>query len=82
MTKIIDKAVEVIGKINSTNIRILVTLISVLATTSRYIAGGWTPSESWLGFLIIMSGLDTTHFFAKRKTYDPNLPQNQKPPAV
>jgi sterol desaturase/sphingolipid hydroxylase (fatty acid hydroxylase superfamily) len=31
----------------------------------------WTPSYEWLGFLAVMAGIDTLHFFAKRHTHKP-----------
>jgi hypothetical protein len=58
----------------STNARIAMTLLCVLITCGRFVwkgapADGWV---AWLAFLITMSGLDATQFYAKRVTHRPN----------
>lgn len=53
----------------TTQIRVLVTLVVVLATATRYLSDGWVPADSWLVFLGAMSGLDIAQFAAKRVTH-------------
>jgi hypothetical protein len=52
----------------STNGKIVVSLGCVLLTCGRVVILGWTPPMEWLGFLALMLGLDTAHFYAKRTT--------------
>ena len=75
-----NKVFEIWGHLPTTAARITVTLLAVLATTIRYVtshehvlANGsvtayWEPSYSWLGFLIVMSGLDAASWLSKRMT--------------
>lgn len=57
-----------IGNLPTTQSRVVVTLLLVVATAVRYFVGSWAPSVEWLGFLIVMSGLDATQYTAKRLT--------------
>ena len=68
------------GKLPTTQARVTVTLAAFIATTIRYVvsevhvlANGsvtsyWQPSYEWLGFLVIMSGIDGLQYFGKRMT--------------
>lgn len=75
----IDWAIDRIGRLPMTNLRQVVTLGMVIGTGVVYLALSvkyamvpdtkeWSPGYDWLGFLALMSGLDATQFFAKRKT--------------
>lgn len=75
----IDWAINRIGLLPMTNLRQVVTLGMVVGTGVVYLAlsvkyalvpdtKAWSPGYDWLGFLALMSGLDATQFFAKRKT--------------
>ena len=58
-----------LGDLPTTQARVLVTLLCVIATTGKYvISQTWQPSYEWLAFLLVMSGLDAAQFFGKRKT--------------
>jgi len=74
-----DKILTWVGAVSTTNVRILATILFAGATTARYLLSTcqatsattcvhWEPSLEWCGFLIGMSGLDTAHYFVKRKT--------------
>lgn len=71
-----DKIMEWIGKIPTTNLRILVTLLLITGTAFRYWAnGGWEPGVEWLAFLAAMSGMDVAQHYGKRLTsWQPNEP--------
>ena len=63
----------------SLNGRIVVTLVLIAGTgltvlITRFLDHAWsTPADAWLGFLLLSAGLDTTHFYLKRKTaFAPN----------
>ena len=68
------------GNLPTTQVRISVTLLCVIATALRYVlseqhvlANGlvqsfWEPSWQWLGFLVAMSGLDAAQYLGKRTT--------------
>ena len=62
-----------LAEVNTTSLRIFVTIAVVLGTAIRYWMATaerhWEPSLEWLGFLATMSGLDAAQFFAKRKTH-------------
>lgn len=67
----IQTALELWGKLPTTQARVSFTLVCVLGTAVRYwMAGpeGWEPSEVWLIFLAGMSGLDLAQFHFKRTT--------------
>lgn len=73
MTRIADRALELLAKLPSTNARIVTSLVLALGTGIRYVAfakpDGWEPSIEWLGFLVTMMGLDVAQFAAKRSTH-------------
>lgn len=61
---------ELLGKLPTTQARVLTTLAAFIATTIRYVGShsGWAPNELWLGFLLLMSGVDAAQFLVKRTT--------------
>lgn len=75
-----DTLIGWIGKVPTTNARILVTLVLAIGTAIRYWLGGpsvavggvilpgWTPSIEWLGFIAALGGLDVAQFHSKRTT--------------
>lgn len=76
----LTRLMDLWGKLPTTQARVTVTLLAVIATTVRYVLSGqhvlkgdyvtsyWAPSYEWLAFLVVMSGLDAAQFFGKRKT--------------
>jgi len=64
----IQTALDLWGKLPTTQARVSFTLVCVLGTAIRYWIGGWAPSLEWLMFLAAMSGLDGVQFAAKRMT--------------
>ena len=75
-----DTVIGWVGKLPTTNARILMTLFLALGTAIRYWLGGpsvgpggvilpgWTPSIEWLGFVGALGGLDVLQFHSKRTT--------------
>lgn len=64
-----DRLWDLWGRLPTTQVRISVTLGAVVATTVRYVLSvTWTPSYEWLGFLVLMSGVDAAQWLAKRTT--------------
>lgn len=71
---------EWIGKLPTTQARVCITLAVFAMTGIRYVLSGptillsgqivpgWQPSYEWLGFLLLMSGVDAAQFVAKRAT--------------
>lgn len=61
---------ELLGILPTTQFRVVVSAIPILATTARYTLShtGWSPSYEWLGFLLLLAGVDTIHFLGKRST--------------
>ena len=80
-----------LAKFPSTNGRIAVTIGLIAGTgltvlITRFLEHVWSaPPDAWLGFLLIGAGLDTTHFYLKRKTaFAPNGQKQEEttePPA-
>src|SRR3990172_7097200 len=65
-----DWVIDVLNRINTTNVRVLVTLGLAIGTAGRYLTHEtWEPSLEWLGFLATMAGLDVTQWYAKRRTH-------------
>lgn len=75
----IDHLLTLLGKLPTTQARVVVTLAAILATTARYVSShstflegrmleSWEPSAEWLGFLLLLAGVDTAHFLGKRLT--------------
>ncbi len=79
--KIIDRALEILGKIPTTQIRVVVTLALTIATGVMYFATNFDPSIDWLGFLALMAGLDVAQFHSKRRTSWTPAVQNEHKPA-
>ena len=77
-----------LGTMPSTNVRIFNTINLVTLTAIRYLLsdirllglgiefGKWEPSPEWLGFLLLMAGIDGAQFLAKRKTHQPVPPSS------
>lgn len=66
---ILDRAVELINKAPTTNLRILLTLGITLGTAIKYwTSSTWIPDWQWLIFLAGMAGLDVWQHHNKRKT--------------
>lgn len=64
-----ERLLELWGKLPTTQARVTITLGCVVATAVRYTFGAtWAPSYEWLGFLLLMSGVDAAQFYAKRTT--------------
>ena len=60
-----------LGKVPTTNLRIVVTLALCIATGVRVIGLGWNPPLEWLGALSLWLGLDVAQFYSKRITHQP-----------
>lgn len=72
-----DWVLERISTLNLTNFRALFTMALSAWTAWRYMFqakwGIWVPSTEWLGFLVVLGGLDITAYGIKRKTYNASL---------
>ena len=67
--KLVDKALEILGNIPTTQLRIVVTLALVVGTAIKiWVSSNWSPEWDWLLFLGGMAGLDVLQHFNKRKT--------------
>lgn len=67
--KIVDKALGILDKVPTTQLRIVVTLALVIGTAIKiWTSQDWTPEWNWLLFLAGMSGLDVLQHYGKRKT--------------
>ena len=67
--KIVDKALEILSKVPTTQLRIIVTLALVIGTAIKiWTSQDWSPEWDWLLFLGGMSGLDVLQHYGKRKT--------------
>jgi hypothetical protein len=62
----------------STNARIVVSLLLIVATAVRFLVWGPSSAEwtSWLVFLGTLAGIDTAYFIGKRVTYRPGPPES------
>jgi hypothetical protein len=69
-----ERLFELWGKFPTTQARVTMTLGCVLLTGLRYVVSGlwvvvpWEPSYEWLGFLLLMSGVDAIQYLGKRTT--------------
>jgi hypothetical protein len=65
-----DWFLERVANMNTTNVRILFTILVFGATALRYLTAtdGWEPSLEWLGMLLGMAGIDAAQWLGKRKT--------------
>lgn len=66
------KLLDLINTVSTTSLRICITLAVVLGTAVSYLVFGRSIDTSWLGFLVVMSGLDAAQFTAKRKSFIPD----------
>lgn len=71
--------IDFLAQLPTTNLRLAATVLLIVLTgltviVTRFLDHAWTaPAEAWLGFLLLLAGVDTTHFFLKRKTtWQPN----------
>lgn len=70
-----DRVLVWLGKVPTTNARIVVTLVVIVGTAIRYWWNGtWEPSGEWLTFLVAMSGVDVAQFHSKRVTHSDHKP--------
>jgi hypothetical protein len=79
----LDTALMLLGKVPTTQARILVTLFLGVGTAVRYWLAdpnGWAPSWEWLGFLSVWAGIDAAQFYGKRVTHQaPATPAEPAP---
>lgn len=65
-----NKLMDLLARLPSTNARIAMTLLLALGTGVKYWSSGvWEPSVEWLAFLVAWAGIDVAQFAAKRKTF-------------
>jgi len=67
-----NRILDWLGKLPSTNARIVVSLLLAIGTGVKYWTArpdGWEPCIPWLAFLISMMGLDVAQYAAKRVTF-------------
>ena len=57
-----------LAKLPTTNARIAVTILLMLATGIMTLIRWTTPPIEWLGFLALSAGLDVAQFHSKRVT--------------
>lgn len=63
-----------ISEMPVTQVRFAASIVATLAVIARYICSStWVPNEAVLLFLGAWLGIDTTHFWLKRKTTDPAI---------
>ena len=76
-----ERTFEIVGKMPTTQFRIMVTIVMMLGTAVRYWTSiTWQPSVPWLGFLSVMAGVDTAQHVAGRLTdYDYIAAKNGTP---
>lgn len=74
---------EWLGAMPSTNARIFATICVFVLTAMRYLSSGayieisgarvgvtaFEPNWDWLGFLLLMAGIDAAQYFGKRTTH-------------
>ena len=64
-----DRFLAFVGKIPTTQGQAVISWMLWLSTGSRYLASSsWVPSYEWLGALLLLSGVSTAQFVAKRTT--------------
>lgn len=59
---------RLIGTMPSTNVRIAVSLVVLIATATRVVGWAWDPPTDWLIFLGVLLGVDVAQFASKRLT--------------
>jgi len=66
------KIIDFIGKLPTTNVRIVSSIVMALGTWVKVLSTGWEPAIPWLAFLVAWAGVDAAQFTAKRMTHIPN----------
>ena len=61
-----------IATLPSTNLRIFVTILLIVATCVKVLWTWTAPPLEWLGFLALSAGLDVAQFGVKRSTFQPS----------
>lgn len=70
---LVDGFSYTINTISTTSLRIYISLVVIMATAFSYLLGKTEPNELWLGFLLLLCGLDIGQFVVKRvTTFPPN----------
>lgn len=64
-----DRALDLLGRLPTTNARIAVSLLLATATGIRVLVTWTEPPWEWLVFLGAMMGLDLAQYAAKRLTH-------------
>lgn len=64
-----NKIIDFIAKVPTTNIRIISSIIMALGTWVKVLVIGWEPPIVWLGFLVAWAGIDAAQFAVKRATH-------------
>ena len=65
----IDRLLELIGKIPTTQAQFVVAAMLWLGTGGRYLTSTtWVPAYEWLAALLLLTGVSTAQFVAKRTT--------------
>ena len=58
-----------ISVLNTTNLRIYISLMCVVWTAANYmLRANWVPTDSWLMFLIALCAADVAQYTSKRMT--------------
>lgn len=79
-----DRFLTLVGKIPTTQGQAVISWLLWVSTGGRYLTSStWIPSYEWLGALLLLSGVSTAQFVAKRTTDHtyvatkkaPNVPQ-------
>lgn len=66
----LDRVIDFIGRLPTTNIRIVSTIFFVSLVIGRYvISDSWIPDDAVLFFLAASLGLDSLHFTSKRLSH-------------
>src|SRR5258706_8645090 len=64
---IMDRLLALMAKLPTTQGQAVISWLLWLSTGSRYLASNhWVPSYEWLGALLLLSGVSTAQFVAKR----------------
>lgn len=64
-----DRFLALVGKIPTTQGQAVISWILWLSTLAKYmVSSTWVPGYEWLGALLLLSGVSTAQFTAKRIT--------------
>lgn len=78
-----DRFLALVGKIPTTQGQAVVSWSLWLMTGIRYITTStWLPSYEWLGALLLLSGVSTAQFTAKRITDHQYVAAKKSPPVT